>query len=149
MGARRKSRELVLQVLFHMDIQNRFEPEMLERFCEVFPPPAKTADFFCSLLEGILEARSVIDELIGRHSSNWKLSRMSAVDRNLLRIAVYELLYCDDIPQKVSINEAIDLGKKFGTGESGAFINGILDSIRMAINSGELDSVRIEGDNKK
>ena len=63
---------------------------------------------------------------------------MAAVDRNLLRIAVYELLYCDDIPHKVSINEAIDLGKKFGTDESGAFINGILDSVRIAIENGEV-----------
>ncbi len=139
MGARRKSRELVLQVLFHMDIQNNFEPEMFERFCRIFPPSAKTEEFFCSLLNGILAARGRIDPLIEQHSSNWKLSRMAAVDRNLLRIAVYELLFCDDIPPKVSINEAIDLGKKFGTDESGAFINGILDSVRIAIENGEVN----------
>lgn len=138
MGARRKSRELVLQVLFHMDIQKRFEPEMSERFCQVFPPGKKSEAFFCSLLNGILAEKSAIDSLIERHSSNWKISRMAAVDRNLLRMAVYELLFCDDIPQKVSINEAIDLGKKFGTHESGAFINGILDSIRVAIDAGEV-----------
>jgi N utilization substance protein B len=139
MGARRNSRERALQALFHMDIQKRFESEMLERFCEVFPASEKTEEFFCNLLNGILAARSAIDGLIERHSSHWKMSRMATVDRNLLRIAVYELLYCEDIPQKVSINEAIDLGKKFGTAESGAFINGILDSIRMAIESGEID----------
>ena len=133
MGARRKSRELVLQVLFHMDIQKRFEQEMSERFCQVFPPGEKSREFFCNLLDGIMAHRETIDGLIEQYSSNWKLSRMAAVDRNLLRIAVYELLFCEDIPQKVSINEAIDLGKKFGTDESGAFINGILDSIRKAI----------------
>ena len=138
MGARRKSRELVLQVLFHMDIQKRFEPEMSERFCQVFPPGEKSKAFFCNLLDGIMEQKEVIDSLIEQYSSNWKLSRMAAVDRNLLRIAVYELLFCEDIPQKVSINEAIDLGKKFGTDESGAFINGILDSIRKAIDEGQV-----------
>lgn len=146
MGARRKSRELVLQVLFHMDSQKRFEPEMFELFCRVFPPSEKTEEFFCNLLNGILEARSGIDSLIEQHSSNWKMSRMGGVDRNLLRIAVYELLYCDDIPEKVSINEAIDLGKKFGTGESGAFINGILDSIRMAIENGEVNPATLQGE---
>jgi N utilization substance protein B len=148
MGARRKSRELVLQVLFHMDIQKRFDPEMFERFCRVFPPSEKTEAFFCDLLNGILEVRPGIDDLIEQHSSNWKMSRMAAVDRNLLRMAVYELLYCDDIPEKVSINEAIDLGKKFGTDESGAFINGILDSIRVAIENGEINSAAIQGESK-
>jgi N utilization substance protein B len=142
MGARRKSRELVLQVLFHMDIQKSYEPEMSELFCQVFPPGQKSKAFFCRLLDGVLAQKSAIDHLIERHSSNWTLSRMAAVDRNLLRIAVYELLFCEDIPQKVSINEAIDLGKKFGTDESGAFINGILDSIRMAIDAGDATPVK-------
>ena len=75
---------------------------------------------------------------MNRFSSNWKMHRMSGVDRNMLRLAVYEALFCDDIPVKVSINEAIDIGKKFGSRESGAFINGILDSIRMALDKGEL-----------
>ncbi len=144
MGARRKSRELALQVLFHMDIQKCFQTEMFDRFCEIFPPSAQSEQFFCNLLHGILDVRGAIDTLIEQHSSNWKISRMAAVDRNLLRIAVYELLYCDDIPHKVSINEAIDLGKKFGTDESGAFINGILDSIRIAIEKGEVDSATLK-----
>jgi len=78
-----------------------------------------------------------IDSMIAKFSSNWKLGRMSRVDRNALRIAVYEMLFCDDIPFKVSINEAIDLGKTFGSEESGAFINGILDSIRCALEEGD------------
>jgi len=76
--------------------------------------------------------------MIERVSSNWKLSRMSCVDRNILRVAVYELLYCQDIPSKVSINEAIDVGKKFGTDDSGAFINGILDSIRLTLENEDM-----------
>ena len=81
------------------------------------------------------------DTVIEQFSSNWKLSRMSCVDRNVLRIAVFELLYCADIPPKVSINEAIDVGKRFGTEESGAFINGILDSIRLAMQNNSVDFV--------
>ncbi|MDD4463608.1 MAG: transcription antitermination factor NusB, partial [Desulfobacterales bacterium] len=79
-----------------------------------------------------------IDQLIEHFSSNWKISRMSCVDRNIMRMAVYELLFCTEIPPKVSINEAIDVGKRFGTEESGAFINGILDTIRIAIEEGKI-----------
>ena len=108
MGTRRQARELAMQALFYMDMRKDASEEMLEYFC----------DCFC---------------LVERFSQNWKISRMSCVDRNVMRIAVYELLYCDDIPPKVSINEAVDIGKKFGTQESGAFINGIMDSIRGAL----------------
>ncbi len=85
------------------------------------------------LVTGVLEKKGEIDALVERFSQNWKISRMSCVDRNVMRIAIYEMLYCDDIPPKVSINEAVDVGKKFGTQESGAFINGIMDSIRGAL----------------
>jgi N utilization substance protein B len=84
-------------------------------------------------VNGVLETKGQIDALVERFSQNWNISRMSCVDRNVMRIAVYEMLYCDDIPPKVSINEAVDIGKKFGTQESGAFINGIMDSIREAL----------------
>ncbi|MDY6952796.1 MAG: transcription antitermination factor NusB, partial [Thermodesulfobacteriota bacterium] len=84
------------------------------------------------LVEGVKVCQDEIDRLIERYSDNWKITRMSGVDRNLLRLAVYELLYCEDIPPRVSINEAIDIGKKFGTEHSSAFINGILDSIRLS-----------------
>ena len=98
----------------------------------IFALPKKATPFFLTLVNGVLETRSDIDELIERYSKNWKISRMSCVDRNVMRIAVYELLHCEDIPPKVTINEAVDVGKKFGTEESGAFINGIMDSIRDA-----------------
>jgi transcription antitermination factor NusB len=74
--------------------------------------------------------RSELDAIIEKHSSNWRIRRMSGVDRNLLRMAAYELLFCDDIPAKVAINEAIEIGKRFGTDETGPFINGVLDAIR-------------------
>ena len=130
MGTRRQARELAMQALFYMDMQDNLTLQMLESFCDNFRPPKKVYPFFLTLVNGVLDARSDIDTLIEQFSKNWKIHRMSCVDRNVMRIAVFEMLYCEDIPPKVSINEAVDIGKKFGTQESGAFINGIMDSIR-------------------
>ena len=88
---------------------------MLERFCANFKPPKKSRAFFMKLVNGVMEARGEFDALIAQFSKNWDINRMSCVDRNVMRIAVFELLYCEDIPPKVSINEAVDVGKKFGT----------------------------------
>ena len=131
MGIRRRARELALQALFYMDMTGDVSEEMLQRFCEHYPPGAKSRPFFLQLVKGVNDSQMAIDLLIEQYSHNWRLTRMSYVDRNILRIAVYEILFCDDIPFKVSINEAIDIGKKYGTEESGAFINGILDRIRI------------------
>lgn len=139
MGNRRKSRELAMQALFYMDMGQNDSNEMLERFCDNFTPSRKVLPFFLKLVKGVVQGKADIDSILERFSDNWKLSRMSCVDRNTMRVAVYELLYCHDIPSKVSINEAIDIGKKFGTKESGAFINGILDSIRMALEKEEIN----------
>ena len=133
MGARRRSRELAMQVLFYMDMSRSDSKELLELYQKNFPISKKILPFFLELVKGVIHVKSEIDSIIERFSSNWKINRMSCVDRNILRIAVYELLFCKDIPSKVSINEAIDIGKKFGTEDSGAFINGILDGINMAI----------------
>ena len=133
MGTRRQARELAMQALFYMDMRKAASEEMLENFCGCFRPSKKSRSFFTKLVNGVLGTKDQIDALIERFSQNWNISRMSCVDRNVMRIAVYELLYCDDIPPKVSINEAVDIGKKFGTQESGAFINGIMDSIREAL----------------
>jgi transcription antitermination protein NusB len=133
MGTRRQARELAMQALFYMDIRKDASEETLEYFCGCFCPSKKSRPFFRKLVNGVLRTKGQIDALVERFSQNWDISRMSCVDRNVMRIAVYELLYCDDIPPKVSINEAVDIGKKFGTQESGAFINGIMDSIREAL----------------
>lgn len=133
MGNRRKSRELAMQALFYIDMSQNDSNDLLERFCVNFNPSKKARPFFIKLVNGVVQEKSEIDSIIEKFSDNWKISRMSCVDRNIIRIAVYELLYCRDIPPKVSINEAIDVGKKFGTEVSGAFINGILDSVRMAL----------------
>ena len=102
------------------------------------PHGSRFLPFFIELTDGVVRHEAAIDALVERFSKNWKLSRMSCVDRNILRIAVFELLCRPDIPAKVTINEAIEIGKKYGTEDSGSFINGILDSIRIAMESEEL-----------
>ena len=127
-----------MQALFYMDINPCDLEEQLALYLRSFPPNRKAHDYFLRLVRGVTSVREEVDRVIERFSNNWKISRMSCVDRNVLRIAVFELLFCQDIPFKVSINEAIDIGKKYGTDESGAFINGILDSVRIAIESDRL-----------
>jgi N utilization substance protein B len=138
MGSRRRSRELAMQTLYYIDMSTYSEEDSLHLFCDNFEPAKSSDEFYLRLIDGILGNKPGIDEIIRRFSNNWKLGRMACVDRNVLRIAVFELLYCEDIPHKVSINEAIDVAKKFGTEESGAFINGILDSIRHALEANQI-----------
>ena len=122
-----------MQALFQMEMNQDDSREAVELFCKHFGVTRNVKPFFLQLVEGVKKFQHEIDPLVEHFSKNWKISRMSRADRNIMRVAVYELLYCDDIPPKVSINEAIDIGKKFGTEDSGAFINGILDSIRVSL----------------
>jgi N utilization substance protein B len=130
-----------MQALFSMDMSGGFSENKLHEYRCCFPPAKRLEEFFDRLAAGVLENREMIDAIIERYSSNWKIPRMACVDRNVLRLSLYELLFCGDIPAKVTINEAVDIGKKYGTSESGAFINGILDSIRNAIEKGQLQPV--------
>ena len=122
-----------MQALFDMDMSKNNSEERIELFCENFSPPTDVLPFFKGLFGGVKTNLKEIDSLIEKFSSNWKISRISCVDRNVMRIAVYEMLYCEDIPSKVSINEAIEIGKKYGAEDSGSFINGILDSVRIML----------------
>ncbi len=133
MGSRRRARELTLQALFFMDMRENFSKTALELFCRNFKVPGKSLAMFERLTTGVMRTRDQLDAVIERFSDNWKIDRMTGIDRNAMRIAAFELLCCQDIPPKVSINEAIDIGKKYGTEESGGFINGILDSIHLAM----------------
>ncbi|MBW1776550.1 MAG: transcription antitermination factor NusB [Deltaproteobacteria bacterium] len=133
MGSRRRSRELAMQALFFMDLAQCVNEDALKMYLKHFPPPEHARAFFQDLVHGVMKALPEIDALIESASDNWKLSRMSGVDRNAMRVAVYELLYREDIPPKVAINEAIDVGKRYGNQESGAFINGILDTIHLKL----------------
>ncbi len=135
MGLRRKSRELALQFLYGHDFQGQScEPEKIEQwlevFCDVFEADEKTLPYCRDLIFGICQEKDAIDSLIKKHSHNWRIERMSFVDRNLLRIAVYEMSFCDDVPVQVAINEALEVAKRFSVKDSVGFINGILDSIK-------------------
>ncbi len=130
MGQRRRARELALQFLYQAEAT---PGEDVGRSLEVFRASfcgAEKDEFFERIGAGVLQELPKIDKLIERFSRNWKLSRMSRVDRNILRLAVYEMAFCPDVPPKVAIDEAVELGKKFGTADSGAFINGVLDAVR-------------------
>jgi N utilization substance protein B len=102
----------------------------LTRFQEHFSPNQEADEFLKRLVLGVLEHCQEFDRLIEQYSENWRLDRINMVDRNILRMALFELLYCEEIPPKVTINEAIDLGKRYGSEDSGSFINGILDRIQ-------------------
>jgi transcription antitermination protein NusB len=138
MGNRRKTREMAMQALFFMDISKDVSASQLDLFCRCYKPSKNIEVFFQKLTGGILKHWLYINDVIEKYSSNWKLNRMACVDRNIIRIAVYEILFCEEIPPRVAINEAIDIGKKYGTDGSGAFINGILDSIHTAMTKGEI-----------
>ena len=129
MRKRTQAREYALQVLYQADVRNDPPEKLLSDFLSEVEAEKEVSDFASSLVTGTLRNIKRIDEAITKYASNWKLNRMAVIDRNVLRMAAYELLFCDDIPPKVSINEAVDLAKKFGDVESGKFVNGILDRI--------------------
>ncbi len=135
MSIRRRAREIALQVLYQLDIGQGDPGEVLDLYWENFRPSPKAREFCQKLVEGVREKQNQIDPFIEENSENWSLKRMAAVDRNILRLATFELLYCPDIPFKATLNEAIELAKKFGSDDSGAFINGILDKIHTLLTS--------------
>jgi len=127
-GTRRQSRERALQVLFQWDIHGNTD-HWLKEFWEhnILSPEARA--FADRIVEGVMAHRGELDSLIGSVATNWKVSRMPVVDRNILRAALYELLWMPDVPAKVSVNEAIELSKQFADDETRRFINGILDKV--------------------
>ncbi|MBF0100745.1 MAG: transcription antitermination factor NusB [Desulfobacterales bacterium] len=137
MRNRTKARELAMQALFYLDIlkeDGESDTVKLDRFCIHHQPDEKAIyDFFIMLVNGVLDNNTKIDSFIEGHSQHWKISRMSPVDRNVIRVSIYEMLYCNKTPVEVVINEAIEIGKKYGTDDSGGFINGVLDSIHMEL----------------
>jgi transcription antitermination factor NusB len=139
MGKRRRARELAIQVLFHMEYNPGDPGESFDRVCESFGPPKEVRAYSREVVLGVWEKKADLDRLIRRSSKNWRVERMTRVDRNILRIAIYEVVYRKDVPPKVSIDEAVELGKRYGTEESGAFINGILDHIYNELKAQKVD----------
>ena len=164
MGIRHEAREWALQFLFqsefnraetldegfqlfwgHQDAEKAVSTEPVAPGMEAPPPKvdraqAKARQFAEELARGVIAHHQDIDPLISKHAENWEIDRMGTVDRNAMRIAVYEMLYRDDIPPVVSINEAVDLAKSYSSIESGKFVNGILDRIRKEIDRPARDS---------
>ena len=130
MRKRTKAREYALQILYALDITNDDPADCVRRFWEGNEESSGEVKKFASgLVIGVSDNKKEIDEMIAKYATNWHLDRMAVIDRNVLRFAAYELLYAKDIPPKVSINEAIDIAKKFGGPDSGKFVNGVLDKI--------------------
>ena len=130
MGSRTRARECALQALYQLDTSGGEPRDVLRGILAHFEEAdAETAQFAEQLVRGVQSDRAQIDELIQKSSAHWKLDRMARVDRNILRLAVYEILRRADVPVRVTLNEAIELGKKFGSEESSAFVNGVLDRV--------------------
>ena len=129
-GRRRKARETALQLLYQLDVRGSDDPaDQTVEFWTRHPVDAEARAFADDLVAGTKQNQGKIDGLIAQSAEHWDLERMSAVDRNILRATVYELLWHPEVPPKVAINEAIEIAKKFGTRESSRFINGVLDRI--------------------
>lgn len=136
MGTRRKAREAALQFLFQDDFSGangHQEVEIIDRFaqfCLLYQISNKARPYALELLRGVQSKRENLDQIIGDNAVNWRLERIAVMDRNLLRVGVYEMVFTDDVPPQVAINEAVEIAKRFGSADSPAFINGVLDAVR-------------------
>jgi len=129
MGTRRNSRELALQALYQGELAGETGLLDFEEFCVHFQVNKKAMPYAKKLLQGVQGKREEINQRISRYAENWRLERMSVIDRNILRLAVFELHYQDDVPTSVAINEAVEIAKRYSTDDSGSFINGVLDAM--------------------
>ncbi|MBN1871945.1 MAG: transcription antitermination factor NusB [Candidatus Omnitrophica bacterium] len=130
MRKRTRARECALKVLYQSEVTKYDHVRSLRVFWELEAnTESAVKDFAEQLVEGVHKHIKEIDEVISRYAKNWNINRMALIDKNILRLATYEILYVDDIPHKVSINEAIDMAKKYGDTDSSKFVNGILDKI--------------------
>lgn len=130
--SRRRCREWALQLLYQADYRGHRQGEVT-RFWRHFGKGGQVPAYLEKLVQGVADHQEELDRLIRQHSEHWRLERMAAVDRNLLRLALYELLHHPEVPAKVVINEAVDLAKRYGSEDSGSFVNGILDRVRQSV----------------
>jgi N utilization substance protein B len=141
MGFRHRARERALQILFQYDIHGK-PGFWLDEFWKQLKEREETKAFAEQLVRGVQEHKQDLDALIGRYATNWKVSRMHIVDRNILRLGAYELLWLDAVPAKVTLNETIELAKEFGDEDAAKFVNGILD--KMLATEPRLEAKRAE-----
>ncbi len=130
MGKRRNARQAAVQFHFWRDMQGGGAPEKMDEFWDFCPAKPNVREFAQPIIDGMVAHLPEIDERIARYCDNYEFRRIAPVDRNVLRLAIFEMLYRDDIPPVVSINEAIELAKTFGGPDSGRFVNGILDRVK-------------------
>ena len=140
MGVRRKARELALQMLFEHDVAGTTPADMFQRSEDLRNASEGLSDFTKRLVSGTLEHRDALDALISRQADHWRLMRMPIVDRNILRMALFELLHEPETPRPVVIDEALEIAKRFSTPRSSQFINGILDGVLKSGRAGLADS---------
>lgn len=134
MGVRRRSRESALKMLYAREVSKQPVEDVITAFWQQFEAADDSREFADRLVRGTMDNLEVIDRSIGEVSIHWKISRMACVDRNILRMAAFELFHVDEVPKRVTLNEAIEIAKRFGAEDSWAFINGILDKL-----AGEVD----------
>lgn len=145
MGARRKARECALQMLFQFDVAQPSMDDLLRTYWgEMSEAKEDVRDFATRLAVGTIEHVKEIDDLIGVRAENWRIERMAIVDRNLLRLAVYEFLHESSTPKTVVINEALEIARRFSTFEATQFINGVLDSIKRDLEEGSTSAIAAE-----
>lgn len=133
--SRRKARMVALEMLYQFDMADGKMDDIIRAQIKGKDLPNGAKDFIFQLVKGVLGHRDEIDKLIEIRAEHWSLERITVIDRNILRLAIFELLYCEDVPFKVIIDEAVELGKTYGTEDSGAFINGVLDKIGRGISA--------------
>jgi len=127
MGVRRRARELALQILYQRELSGTDVEAIFSEFDELQHAPAATRDFAVTLVRGVIARIEELDGWLGEQADHWRLDRMAAVDRNLLRLALYELLFEKETPSAVVIDEAVEIAKRFGSERSSQFVNGVLD----------------------
>lgn len=128
-GARRKARMVALQALYEMDLSDHAPEQALARLGEEHPPSQEVTDFARALVLGVAAHRREIDSLIQRHAPQWPVAQLSPIDRNILRLAIFEMFMDNRVPIKVAINEAVELAKAFGSDHSSRFVNGVLGTL--------------------
>ena len=129
MRKRTRAREVALKVLYQVDLTGEDPLHVLSDFWGAYPEEEPVMEHATQLVRGVMENRSALDKLMSTYAENWDIKRMAVIDRNILRIGGFELLYVRDVPPKVAINEAIEIAKRYGDKDSGGFVNGILDRV--------------------
>jgi transcription antitermination protein NusB len=130
MTRRTRAREIALQVLYQLEQNPSYKPAEIDRFIERRLREPRLRGFAHELIAGVQAHQPKIDDLIASAAENWRLDRMAAIDRNILRLGAFEMLFCPDVPMKVAINEALELAKRYSTAQSSRFVNGILDRLQ-------------------